>query len=114
MRDRRKWISGLILAAVLLGFGFWIWQRASPPHKSVAAAVPPAPPALPAPRWPASIPRTAAEVPKKKVDHSGEIAVCGVGKVKLDRDDWTATGKYFDALTQKSRMRWLSALRNSD
>jgi len=40
--------------------------------------------------------------------------VCGVGKVKLDRDDWTATGKYFDALTRKSRMRWLSALRNSD
>jgi hypothetical protein len=23
----------------------------------------------------------------------GEIDVCGVGKVKLDRDDWTATGR---------------------
>ena len=54
-----------------------------------------------------------AEVPKKG-DHSGEIDVCGVGKVKLDRDDWTATGKYFDALTKKSRTRWLSALRSSD
>ena len=40
--------------------------------------------------------------------------MCGVGKVKLDRDDWTATGRFFDALTKKSRMRWLSALRNSD
>ena len=40
--------------------------------------------------------------------------MCGVGRVKLDRDDWTAIGKYFDALTKKSRMRWLSALRNSD
>jgi hypothetical protein len=56
---------------------------------------------------------TAAAAPKK-VDHSGEIDVCGVGKVKLDRGDWTATGKYFDALTKKSRMRWLTALRNSD
>jgi hypothetical protein len=55
----------------------------------------------------------AAEV-SKDADHSGEIDVCGVGKVKLDRDDWTATGKYFDTLTKKSRMRWLSALRNSD
>jgi len=59
------------------------------------------------------MPRAAPEAPKK-VDHSGEIDVCGVGKVKLDRDDWTATGKYFGALTKKSRMRWLSALRNSD
>lgn len=59
------------------------------------------------------MPTAAAAVPKK-VDHSGEIDVCGVGKVKLDRDDWTATSKYFDALTKKSRMRWLSALRNSD
>jgi hypothetical protein len=50
----------------------------------------------------------------KKIDHSDEIDVCGVGKVKFDRDDWTATSKYFDALTQKSRRRWLSALRNSD
>jgi hypothetical protein len=90
-----------------------MWQRPSPPRKSVAAVVPPAPPALPVPRWPASIPMAAAEVPKK-IDHSGEIEVCGVGKVKLDRDDWTATGKYFDALTKKSRMRWLAALRNSD
>jgi hypothetical protein len=113
MRDRRKWISGLIVAAVLLGFGFWMWQRPSPLRKSVTAVLPPVPPALPAPRWPASIPRAAAEAPKK-VDHSGEIDVCGVGKVKLDRDDWTATGKYFDALISKSRMRWLSALRNSD
>jgi len=59
------------------------------------------------------MPMPAAEVPKK-IDHAGEIDVCGVGKVKLDRDDGTATGKYFDALTKKSRMRWLSALRNSD
>ena len=84
MRNGRKWISGLILAAFLVGFG-----------------------------RPASIPSAKAEVPKE-VGHSGEIDVCGVGKVKLDRDDWTAAGKYFDALTKKSRMRWLSALRSSD
>jgi hypothetical protein len=119
MRNRRKWISGLILAAFLLGFGFWMWQRPSPPPQSIAAAASlPALPALPAPpapaqRWPASVPVAKAEVPQK-VDHSGELDVCGVGKVKLDRDDWTATGKYFDALTKKSRMRWLSALRSSD
>jgi hypothetical protein len=111
MRNPRKWISGLILVAIL-GFGFWMWQRPSPPPpKSLAAAV--APPAPPASRWPASIAMTAAEIPKK-IDHSHEIDVCGVGRVKLDRDDWTATGKYFDALTEKSRVRWLSALRNSD
>jgi hypothetical protein len=111
MRNRRKWISGLIVAAFLLVFVFWRRGRPSPPLQSTAAVV--VPPVPPAPRWPASIPRAAAEVPKK-VDHSGEIDVCGVGKIKLDRDDWTATGKYFDALTKKSRMRWLSALRNSD
>jgi hypothetical protein len=111
MRIPRKWISWLILVAIL-GFGFWRWERFSaPPPKSLPAAA--APPAMPALRWPASIPRAAAEVPKK-VDQSGEIDVCGAGRVKLDRDDWTATGKYFDALTKKSRMRWLSALRNSD
>jgi hypothetical protein len=114
MRNRRKWISGLIVAAALLGFVFWMWQRPAPPRKSIAVVVPPpAARAPPPPKWPASIPIPAGEVPKK-VDHSGEIEVCGVGKVKLDRDDWTATGKYFDALTKKSRMRWLSALRNSD
>jgi hypothetical protein len=114
MRNRRKWISGLIAAAFLLGFVFWMRARPAPPPQSVAAAV--SPPALPkpqAPRWPASMPTAKADAPKK-VDHSGEIDVCGVGKVKLDRDDWTATGKYFDGLIKKSRMRWLSALRNSD
>jgi hypothetical protein len=114
MRNPRKWISGLIFVAIL-GFGFWLWEQPTPPPpKSLAAAVaPPAPPAMAAPRWPASISMAAAEIPKK-IDHSDEIDVCGVGKIKLDRDDWTASSKYFDALTEKSRMRWLSALRNSD
>jgi hypothetical protein len=94
-----------------------MWQRPSPAPLSIASTAPPPPmrpmpPAAPAPR-PTSIPAAKAGVPKK-VDHSGEIDVCGVGKVKLDRDDWTATGKYFDALTKKSRTRWLSALRASD
>jgi hypothetical protein len=114
MRESRKWISGLIVAAFLLGFVFWKWGPPSPPPRSIATIEPP--PAArtpPPPKWPASIPIPAGEVPKK-VDYSGEIEVCGVGQVKLDRDDWTATGKYFDALTKKSRMRWLSALRNSD
>ena len=56
---------------------------------------------------------SAAE-PPKRADHSGEIEVCGAGKVKLDRDDWTATGRYVETLTKKSRVRWLAALRNSD
>lgn len=46
--------------------------------------------------------------------NSDEIEVCGVGKVKLDRDDAAATGKYLDALTRSSRQRWLTTLRNSD
>ena len=88
-----------------------MWERSSALPKSPTAVV--APPAMPAPSLPASISKAAAEIPRK-ADLSGEIDVCGVGKVRLDRDDWTATGKFFDVLTKKSRMRWLSALRNSD
>jgi hypothetical protein len=125
MRSRRKWISGLIFAALLLGFGLWTWRRPSPAPPSIAIALPPpmrpmqsmptaaAAAAAAAAARPKSIAVAKAEVPKK-ADHSGEIDVCGVGKVKLDRDDWAATGKYFDTLTKKSRTRWLAALRTSD
>jgi len=110
MARRWKWISALILTAVL-GCGWWLRQRPSPPAPVVAAATqPPAPfPSL----WPAGVPNRAAEAARKG-DNSDEIEVCGIGRVKLDRDDAAATGHYFDALTKNSRLRWLATLRNSD
>jgi hypothetical protein len=106
--DRWKWISGLIAAAIL-GSGFWMWGRPSAPTPlSQAAAILPH-----TGQWPASVATPNVEAPKK-TDHSGEIEVCGVGKIKIDRDDGMATDKYFEKLTRKSRMRWLSTLRNSD
>jgi hypothetical protein len=108
MRHRWKWISALIIAAVL-GFGWRLWQRPVPMASGPIAAVP----APLAPLWPAGIPSATSEAFKNS-NHFDEIEVCGVGKVKLDRDDWTATGKYLDALTRNSRMRWLAALRTSD
>jgi len=108
MRHRWKWISALIIVAVL-GFGWWLRQRPSPPAPGPIAAAP----AAPAPLWSASTSIAALKNPKKG-DHSEEIEVCGVGKVKLDGDDWTAAGKYLNALTKNSRLRWLARLRNSD
>jgi hypothetical protein len=108
MRHRWKWISALIIAAVL-GFGLWLRQRPAPATPAPIAAAPaPAPfPSL----WPAGIPNLAAA---HKGDHSDEIEVCGVGKVKLDPDDPAAAGTYLHALTKNSRLRWLATLRNSD
>jgi hypothetical protein len=107
MRHRWKWISALIIAAVL-GFGWWLRQRPSPPVPGpLAAASAPAPfPSL----WPASIPNPALAAARKD-DHSDEIEVCGAGKVKLDRDDPSAAGKYLNARAKNSRLRWLAALR---
>jgi hypothetical protein len=110
MRHRWKWISALIIAAAL-GFGWWLRRRPAPPAPRPVAAVT-APTPL-APMWPPRIARAAIDAARQG-DHSDEIEVCGVGRVKLDRDDWAATGKYLDALTNKSRLRWLAALRNSD
>jgi hypothetical protein len=113
--NRWKWISASMIATALI-VGLGVWRGRS--HQAPAVnKVPSAKTALrtePATmRLPASIPMAAIEA-AKKIDHSGEIDVCDVGKVKIDRDDWTAAGKYFDGLTHKSRMRWLSALHNSD
>jgi hypothetical protein len=115
VRGPRKWISGFVIAA-LIAAGYWFWGRPSPPARTPASAPSPAlspahtqPPNLP---WPVSAAASAAKSDTR--DHSGEIEVCGVGKVKFDRDDWTATGKLFDTLTKKPRMLWLSALQNSD
>jgi hypothetical protein len=108
MRHRWKWISGFLVAAIL-ATGFWIWSRPSPPPPEATLAHVPSP----IPPWPVSAALSAVK-PAMQADHAGEIEVCGVGKVKIDRDDWTATGKFFDARTKKPRMRWLSELRNSD
>ena len=109
MRRRWKWISGFLFAAILAA-GFWIWSRpSSPPPKRSLAHAP-----SPIPQWPLSAAMSAVKPGIQAADHSGQIDVCGVGKVKIDRDDWTATGKFFNALTKKLRLRWLSALRNSD
>jgi hypothetical protein len=110
MRHRWKWISALLIAAIL-GLGFWLRQRAAPPPPGPIAAVPA--PAPLTPLWPASVSPVAVK-PASKGDHFDEIEVCGVGRVKLDADDATAAGKYLNSLTKNSRLRWLTALRNSD
>ena len=111
MRHRWKWISALIIAAVI-GVGWWLRQPSPPPVFARLAAdeAPPPIPAPIAPVWPGgtSHARTAHQ------GDSGEIEVCGLGKLRLDPDDPAATGKYLDALTKMSRLRWLAALRNSD
>jgi hypothetical protein len=115
MRHRWKWISALLIAAIL-GFGLWLRQRPTPPAASgpVAAVPTPTPAsALLDPLWPAGMSTSASKTPKKD-DHVDEVEVCGVGKVKLDRDDAAATGKYLDALTKNARLGWLATLRNSD
>ena len=59
--------------------------------------------------------RYSTAIPKTPTNgaHFREIDVCGVGRVKLESDDWTAAGDYVNALTRNSRLRWLSALRGS-
>jgi hypothetical protein len=110
VRRRWKWISALILAAVL-GCVWWLRLRpsASAPEPVAAAPAPAAFPFL----WPAGIPNPVLK-PASKGDHSSEIEVCGVGRIKLDLDDAAGVSKYFDSLTKNSRMRWLATLRNSD
>src|SRR5580698_6257755 len=109
MRRRWKWISALIIAA-LLGCGWWLRQRPAAPASRPVAAVTPTPPA---PMSPEGISRAAVEAARKG-DYSDEIEVCGVGRVKLEANDLGAAGKYLNALTKNSRLRWLAALRNSD
>jgi hypothetical protein len=111
MRRRWKWISALIIAAVL-GFGLWLRQRPSGPAVPGPIAAAPAPPPLTSP-WPPGVSNSALQTVRKG-ERSDEIEVCGIGKVELDRDDLGAAGKYLDALTKNSRIRWLAALRNSD
>jgi hypothetical protein len=109
MRRRWKWISALIIAA-LLGCGWWLRQRSAAPASRPVAAVTPTPPA---PLSPGGISRAAVEAARKG-DYSDEIEVCGVGRVKLEANDLGAAGRYLNALTKNSRLRWLAALRNSD
>jgi hypothetical protein len=113
MRYRWKWISALLIAAVV-GFGLWLRQRPPPPAApGPIAAAPASEPAPLGPRWPAGNSTAAPKSPKKD-DHADEIEVCGVGKVRLDRDDLAATSKYLDALTKNARLHWLATLRNDD
>src|ERR1700728_2061746 len=109
MRRRWKWISALIIAA-LLGCGWWLRQRPAAPASRPVAAVTPTPLA---PMSPEGISRAAVEAARKG-DYSEEIEVCGVGRVKLEANDLGAAGRYLNALTKNSRLRWLAALRNSD
>jgi hypothetical protein len=113
--NRRKWIFALSIAiALVVVVVVWRGRSHQVPPVNKAPSTKTATRTEPATtRLPASVPMSAVEAPKE-IDHSGEVEVCGVGKVKIDRDDWTATGKIFDALIQKSRIRWLTALRNSD
>jgi hypothetical protein len=108
MRHRWKWISALIIAAIL-GFGFWLRQRPVPMASGPIAAVPAPFPSL----LPASTPSKTLSAANNG-DQTEEVEVCGMGKIHVDRDDWTATRKYLDALTNNSRLLWLATLRNSD
>jgi hypothetical protein len=113
MRHRWKWISALLFAAVV-GLGWWLRQRPSQP--AVPGPIAAAPPSAPAPLvspWPAGISSSTVGAVRKAV-HSDEIDVCGVGKVKLDRDDLAVFGNYFDALSKNARLHWLATLHNSD
>jgi hypothetical protein len=113
MRHRWKWISALLFAAVI-GLGWWLRQRPSAPTApGPLAAAPASAPSPPALRWPAGISTAALKTPKNG-DHVDEFEVCGAGKVKLDRDDLAAAGKYLGALTRNARMHWLATLRNGD
>jgi hypothetical protein len=107
MRRRWKWISALIIAAVL-GFGLWSQQRRP------SRPAPPGPIAAAPPPLTSAQPLNSAVQTVRKSEHSDEIEVCGIGKVKLDRDELGAEGRYLDALTENARLRWLAALRNSD
>jgi len=112
MEQRWRWISALVIA-VVLGIAWWLRLRPVPPAPGpIPSAAESAAAPLRSP-WPASIPIAAPANPKADA-HYHEIEICGVGKVKLDADDWTATGNYLNALTRNSRLRWLSTLRNSD
>jgi hypothetical protein len=110
VRRRWKWISALLIAAVL-GFGWWLRQRPSPPAAIDVTAAPAPAPLVPL--WLGGIPPAAVKRASKG-DHSDEIEVCGVGKVKLDLDDAAGVSQYFNSLTKNSRLRWLTTLRNSD
>jgi hypothetical protein len=112
MRHRWKWTSALSIAAIL-GFVLWLWERPSPRAPGPIAAAPATAAAPLVPRWPASTP-TAGSNSLKNSSHSDEVEVCGVGKVKLDRDDLAAFGNYFDALSKNARLHWLATLHNSD
>jgi hypothetical protein len=108
MRQRWKWISVLIIAA-LLGVALYSRPRPVPPLPAPIADA--TPQAQPVSRWPAGIASHTSKTPKSG-DHA-EIEVCGVGKVNLD-SDWTTAGEYLNGLTRSLRLRWLSRLRNSD
>jgi hypothetical protein len=113
MRHRWKWISALIIAAIL-GFGSWL--RHQPARPALSGSIPASPlsaPALLTPAWPGGI-SSPAVVAHGKPDHSDEIEVCGIGKVKLDPDDLPAHGNYFEALSKSARLHWLATLRKSD
>jgi hypothetical protein len=104
-----KWISGFLLAALILwGIGHWLASpRERPPTPKITkTAGPPIPGAAP------GIATTAASAGARPA-HTGEIEICGVGRIKSDPDDPEAV-HYVTALTEETRVRWIAALRNSD
>jgi hypothetical protein len=105
-----KWFSG-VLVGLLATLGLWFWVRphpSAPPPSKIPISERPAIAA-----WPQSTAKAVVEATRASAK-TGEIEVCGVGKVKIDPDDPMAMGKYLEALAEKSQLRWVSALRNSD
>jgi hypothetical protein len=104
-----KWIFGFLLAALILwGLGHWLASRREQPRTSQITKT--AGPSIqrPTPR----IAAAAASVGAPPAQ-TGEIEICGVGRVKPDPDD-PGAAHYVTALTEETRVRWIAALRNSD
>ncbi len=113
-----RWIGAAACALLLgLGLGLWVFGR-SPPAAVPApksAEVPPdvasiAPAGLNAFE---SIARARINAPPAS-EKTGEVDVCGVGKVTVDGNDPMSIPRTVEALTEKTRARWNASLLNSD
>lgn len=106
----KSWIlaAGLLIGAILIGFGPWSRSR-SPPSS---------PPAKPSGNVPAQV-RTLVKPPalldsKPLTDDPGKIEICGFGKIALDPTDPMAASSYIGAKAGRVAQKWLSSLLNSD
>ena len=111
-----RWIFAAA-CALLLGLGLWIFGRSPPPAMPApkSAEVPPdVPSRAPSSLNPfESIARARIDAPAAS-DKGGDVDICGIGKVTVDGNDPMAISRYVEALTEKTSVRWGTALLNSD